>query len=129
MKVNKAGNLVDSHGTIYGRVVPGSDIQKLIGKSSDKNGQIWDASGNVVGQAELVPESERAGLKEGPFTGFDSPTINKDGKVADSKGAIIGRLIEGDVKKLYGKKVDADGDVMYVVPTHNYAWTVLTMKQ
>lgn len=117
MKVNKAGNLVDSHGTIYGRVVPGSDVQKLIGKSSDKNGQIWDASGNVVGQAELVPESERAGLKEGPFTGFNSPTVTKEGKVADSKGVIIGRLIEGEAKKLYGKIVDPDGDVLYVFPS------------
>ncbi|KAH9208880.1 hypothetical protein DL95DRAFT_344944 [Leptodontidium sp. 2 PMI_412] len=110
-RVNKLGNLVDSHGSIYGRLVDG-DPKKLLGKMSDKNGDIWDDGGKVVGKAELVPESEREGQKEGPFTGFDSPTVTKDGKVADSKGTIIGRLIEGEAKKLYGKKVDTDGDVV-----------------
>ncbi|OWP05467.1 hypothetical protein B2J93_6374 [Marssonina coronariae] len=110
-RVNKLGNLVDSHGSIYGRLVSG-DPKKLVGKMSDKNGDIWDEGGNVVGKAELVPESERDGQKEGPFTGFDSPTVTKDGKVADSHGTIIGRLVEGEAKKLYGKKVDADGDVV-----------------
>lgn len=110
-RVNKLGNLVDSHGSIYGRLIQG-DAKKLVGKMSDKNGDIWDDGGKVVGKAELVPESEREGQKEGPFTGFDSPTVTKDGKVADSKGAIIGRLIEGEAKKLYGKKVDTDGDVV-----------------
>ncbi|KAL2066830.1 hypothetical protein VTL71DRAFT_1254 [Oculimacula yallundae] len=109
-RVNKLGNLVDSHGSIYGRLVEG-DAKKLNGKMSDKNGDIWDDGGKVVGKAELVPESERDGQKEGIFTGFDSPTVTKDGKVADSKGTIIGRLIEGDAKKLYGKAVDTDGDV------------------
>jgi len=60
----------------------------------------------------VVPESEREGQKEGPFAGFSSPTVAKDGKVADSKGVIIGRLIEGDAKKLYGKEVDSDGEVL-----------------
>ena len=110
-RVNKLGNLVDSHGSIYGRLVEG-DAKKLVGKMSDKNGDIWDDGGKVVGKAELVPESEREGQKEGPFTGFDSPTVTKDGKVADAKGTIIGRLIEGEAKKLYGKKVDTDGDVV-----------------
>jgi len=110
-RVNKLGNLVDSHGSIYGRLVEG-EVKKLVGKMSDKNGDIWDDGGKVVGKAELVPESERDGQEEGPFTGFDSPTVTKDGKIADSKGTIIGRLIEGEAKKLYGKKVDTDGDVV-----------------
>ncbi|XMA10975.1 hypothetical protein WAI453_003766 [Rhynchosporium graminicola] len=109
-RVNKLGNLVDSHGSIYGRLVEG-DAKKLVGKMSDKNGDIWDDGGKIVGKADLVPESERDGQKDGPFTGFESPVVTKDGKVGDSKGAIIGRLIEGDAKKLYGKAVDTDGDV------------------
>ncbi|KAH8648048.1 hypothetical protein BGZ60DRAFT_437824 [Tricladium varicosporioides] len=110
-RVNKMGNVVDSHGEIYGRLVEG-DPKKLVGKMCDKEGNVWSEGGNIIGRAELVPESERAGEKEGPFSGFSSPTVTKDGKVADSKGTIIGRLIEGDEMKLYGKPVDPDGDVV-----------------
>jgi len=110
-RVNKVGNVVDSSGQIFGRIVEG-DPKKLAGKMCDKNGQIWDDGGKVVGQAELVPESEREGQKEGPFAGFDSPTVTKDGKVADSHGAIIGKIVSGDAKVLYGKQVDPDGDVL-----------------
>lgn len=59
-----------------------------------------------------MPESEREGSKEGPFAGFESATVNKEGKVQDATGAIIGRLIEGEAAKLYGKRVDEDGDVV-----------------
>jgi len=110
-RVNKSGNVVDSNGQIYGRLVEG-DATKLAGKMCDKDGNVWNEGGTIVGRAELVPESEREGVKEGPFSGFDSPTVTKDGKVADSKGVIIGRLIEGEAAKLYGKLVDADGDVL-----------------
>jgi len=110
-RVNKAGNLVDSHGEIFGRLVSG-DPKKLVGKMADKDGNIWNDGGQIVGKAELVPESERQGEKEGPFAGFNSPVVTKDGKVADSAGNVIGRLIEGDAKKLYGKEVDPDGDVL-----------------
>jgi len=110
-RVNKTGNVVDSHGEIYGRVVEG-DPKKLAGKMCDKDGNIWNDGGQIIGKAELVPESERQGEKEGPFSGFNSPVVTKDGKVADSQGTIIGRLIEGDAKKLYGKEVDPDGDVV-----------------
>lgn len=110
-RVNKVGNVVDSHGSIFGRLVEG-DPKKLAGRMCDKNGNVLSEDGNVIGRAELVPEGEREGEKEGPFAGFSSPTVTKDGKVADSKGVIIGRLIEGDAKKLYGKEVDADGDVL-----------------
>lgn len=110
-RVNKNGNLVDSHGDIYGKVIEG-DLKKLVGKMSDKDGNIWNDGGQIIGKAELVPESERQGDNEGPFAGFADPIVTKDGKVADSKGVIVGRLVEGDAKKLYGKKVDADGDVI-----------------
>jgi ribosomal protein L13 len=110
-RVNKVGNVVDSHGEIYGRLVEG-DPKKLAGKMCDKDGNVWSEGGNIVGRAELVPESERAGQKEGPFAGFDSPKVTKDGLVADSKGVTIGRLIQGDGKQLYGKEVDDDGDVL-----------------
>lgn len=78
----------------------------------DKNGDVMNGMGQVVGKAELVPESEREGEKTGPFADFDSPKISKDGKVVDATGTIIGQLLEGDAKKLSGKFVDPDGDVL-----------------
>jgi len=110
-RVNKVGNVVDSHGQIYGRLVQG-DPKTLAGRMCDKDGNVRGEDGTVIGRAELVPESEREGQKEGIFSGFDNPKVTKDGKVADSQGAIIGRLTEGDAKKLYGKMVDPDGDVL-----------------
>ncbi|KAF8850877.1 hypothetical protein BDZ45DRAFT_602267, partial [Acephala macrosclerotiorum] len=110
-RVNKVGNVVDSHGEIYGRLVQG-DPKSLAGRMCDKEGNVRAEDGTIIGRAELVPESEREGQKEGIFSGFDNPKVTKDGKVADSQGVIIGRLIEGDAKKLYGKMVDSDGDVL-----------------
>lgn len=110
-RVNKLGNVVDASGSIFGRIVEG-DAKKLAGKMVDKNGDIWNDGGNVIGKAELVPDSERSGNKEGIFSGFDGLKVTKDGKVADSKDVIVGRLTEGDAQKLYGKAVDEDGDVL-----------------
>lgn len=111
LKVNKLGNVVDSHGHLFGRLVEG-DAKKLAGKMCDKNGNVLNEMGEVVGKAELVPEAERSGETTGPFADFENPTVTKDGKVADAKGSIIGRLISGDAKQLYGKPVDSDGDVL-----------------
>lgn len=110
-RVNKAGNVVDSSGTIYGRLVEG-DPKKIAGRMCDKDGNVRSESGDVVGRAELVPEGEREGQPEGAFSGFQGLTVDKNGKVVDTSGAVVGRLIEGDTKKLYGRTVDEDGDVL-----------------
>lgn len=110
-RVNKLGNVVDANGSIFGRIVDG-DPKKLAGKMCDKDGNIWNDGGQVIGKAELIPDSEREGEKEGPFTGFEGLTVNKEGKIVDAKGAIVGRLTEGEATKLYGKAVDDDGDIL-----------------
>ncbi|KAH0559556.1 hypothetical protein GP486_003932, partial [Trichoglossum hirsutum] len=110
-RVNKAGNVVDSHGDIFGRLVEGN-VSRLAGKMCDKDGNVRNEGGDIVGRVELVPESEREALKEGPFAGFPGSTVTKDGKVVDPRGEVIGKLIEGDPLKLYGKAVDDDGDVV-----------------
>lgn len=106
--VNKAGNVVDSSGTIIGRVAEG-DPSTMVGKKVDGKGQIWDNAGNVIGRAELVQGAPSG--PEGPFAGFENNTVAKDGTVQTADGTIIGRVIEGDVKKLVGHKVDEDGDI------------------
>ncbi|KAI9759730.1 MAG: hypothetical protein M4579_002115 [Chaenotheca gracillima] len=109
-RVNKLGNVVDEHGSIYGKIVDG-DPKKLAGKMCDKNGQIFDEAGTVIGHAELVPDSERAGAKEGPFAAFDTAIVRKDGFVTDAAGKVIGKLTQGDGKTLEGHHVDEDGDI------------------
>ncbi|THW62602.1 hypothetical protein D6D20_04247 [Aureobasidium pullulans] len=106
--VNKAGNVVDSSGTIIGRVSEG-DPSTMVGKKVDGQGQIWDNAGNVIGKAELAKGADTK--SEGPFAGFDGITVNKEGYVVTPDGGIVGRITEGDVKKLVAHKVDEDGEI------------------
>jgi hypothetical protein len=96
---------------VFGCLVEG-DPKKLAGRMCDKNGNVMNEMGEIAGKAELVPEAEREGEKTGPFADFDNPTVTKDGKIQDVKGVTIGRLVGGDPKILFGKQVDADGDVL-----------------
>lgn len=107
--VNKSGNVVDpATGAVVGRIVEGD--KRLAGCKVDGKGQIWGDNGKVVGRAELIPGAEQH-KAEGPFYGFDNAVVSKDGVVQDGE-KIIGRLIEGDAKRLLGRKVDEDGDVL-----------------
>ncbi|KAJ5085492.1 hypothetical protein N7532_010263 [Penicillium argentinense] len=107
--VNKSGNVVDpATGAVFGRIVEGD--KSLAGCKVDGKGQVWGDNGQVVGRAELISDAEQQ-KAEGPFYGFDNAEIAKDGVVMDGD-RIIGRLIEGDAKRLRGRKVDEDGDVL-----------------
>lgn len=110
-RVNKAGNVTDDKGSLFGRLVEG-DPKKLAGKMCDNKGQVYDEMGKVVGRAEIVPESERESKKEGPFGNYAGSKVRKDGKVVSDQNEVIGRLIEGDPKQLAGAIVDEDGDVI-----------------
>jgi Protein of unknown function (DUF3659) len=108
--VNKQGNVVDEHGTVFGRIKEG-DPKKLAGCKVDGEGQIWSDDGKVVGYAELIPGGQQE-KPEGPFSGFDTKVVVKDGLVHDAAEQIIGRVIEGDPKLLMGRHVDDDGDIL-----------------
>ncbi|CAI0642415.1 unnamed protein product [Colletotrichum noveboracense] len=110
-RVNKAGNVVDTNGTIFGRIVEG-DVKRLVGRMCDKDGNVRSESGDIIGRAELVPEGEREGFKEGPFAELPGCTVNKEGHVVTPGGDIVGRLIEGNAKVLFGRAVDEDGDIL-----------------
>ena len=105
--VNKAGNVVDAQGNVYGRLTSGD--ARLAGRKVDGQGQVWGDNGKVIGQAELVPGAEEQ-RPEGPFFGFDDAEVGKDGVVI-SADRVIGRVIDGDAKRLLGRKVDEDGDI------------------
>ncbi|KAL4735099.1 hypothetical protein BDV11DRAFT_196699 [Aspergillus similis] len=108
--VNKAGNIVDEHGKVYGRIVSG-DGKRLAGRKVDGKGQIWSDDGKVIGKAELIPGAEQE-KPEGVFYGFENLTVGKEGGVQDASGRIVGRVVEGDVARLAGRKVDEDGDIL-----------------
>ncbi|KAL6694190.1 hypothetical protein J3F84DRAFT_400658 [Trichoderma pleuroticola] len=110
-RVNKAGNVVDGSGAIWGRVIEGN-TKALVGRMCDKEGNILSESGDIIGKAELVSEGEREGMKEGPFAELSGCTVAKDGTVVTPSGDVVGKLTEGDPKKLFGRQVDEDGDVV-----------------
>ena len=110
-RVNKLGNVVDGNGTIFGRVVEG-DVKRMVGRMCDKQGRILSESGDVLGQADLVAEGEREGMKEGPFAELSGCTVAKDGTVVTPAGDVVGRLVSGDPKVLFGRMVDEDGDIL-----------------
>lgn len=110
-RVNKAGNVVDGAGVIFGRVVEG-DVKRMVGRMCDKNGNVLSESGDILGKADVVPEGEREGSKEGPFAELVDCTVAKDGTVVTPSGDIVGRLTKGDAKVLFGRGVDEDGDVL-----------------
>ncbi|KAI9835714.1 MAG: hypothetical protein M1819_001891 [Sarea resinae] len=109
--VNKMGNVIGDEGVPIGRLIQG-DAKKLAGKTCDDQGQIWDGHGKVVGKCEVIPLAEREGKPEGPFAGLEGLIVNKEGKVEDENSNVVGEIVEGNPKKLVGRAVDEDGDIM-----------------
>ena len=109
--VNKQGNVIGPDDVPVGRLVQGN-AKLLAGKKVDGKGQIWsDSGGKVIGRVELIPEDERD-EKEGPFWGFTGLSVFKDGKVKDVHGNVVGIVTSGDTKRLAGRAVDEDGDII-----------------
>ncbi|KAI9698464.1 MAG: hypothetical protein M1836_004045 [Candelina mexicana] len=109
--VNKQGNVIGDEGVPIARLVEG-DAKKLAGKKCDMKGQLWSDNGQVIGRVELIPENEREDKPEGPFAGLEGLVVVKGGKVEDEGGNVVGEVVEGDPKKLVGRAVDDDGDII-----------------
>lgn len=58
-----------------------------------------------------MPESDREATSSAPFEDFPDSVVDGKGNVI-FEDRIIGKVIEGDAKKLEGKKVDEDGDIL-----------------
>ncbi|KLU85222.1 late embryogenesis abundant protein [Magnaporthiopsis poae ATCC 64411] len=111
-KVNKGGNVVNSDGKVVGRIKEGV-LGHLVGKRVDENGAIWNDSGSIMGRAEPIPADELESMtkESGPFEAFPDAVVDGKGMVV-FEGEQIGKVVEGDVKKLRGMKVDPDGDIL-----------------
>lgn len=111
LAVNKQGNVIGPEGVPIARLVEGN-AKELAGKKCDEEGQIWNDSGKVIGRCELIPENEREAKPEGPFAGLEGCVVVKDGFVEDEDGNRVGVVVEGDAKRLVGRAVDEDGDII-----------------
>ena len=108
--VNKAGNVVDEEGKLFGRLVTG-ELSKLVGKKCDTEGRIWSSSGKVIGTAEVVPPEDRDESSSALFEDFPDAVVDAKGNIVFN-GEVVGKLIEGDAKRLAGKKIDKDGEIV-----------------
>lgn len=109
--VNKLGNVVNDKGQAIGRIKEGI-LSHLIGRKVDENGIIWNDSGKEIGRAEPIPDNELQDLLEGkPFESFEGNVIDGKGWVT-WEGQTIGKVIDGDLKAVQGKTVDADGEIL-----------------
>lgn len=111
LPVNKQGNVIGPEGVPIARLVEGN-VKELAGKKCDEEGQLWNDSGKVIGRCELIPENEREAKPEGPFAGLQGCVVVKDGFVEDEDGNRVGVVVEGDAKRLVGRAVDEDGDII-----------------
>ena len=111
LPVNKQGNVIGPDGVPIARLVEGN-AKELAGKKCDAEGQIWNDSGKVIGRCELIPENEREAKPEGPFAGLEGLVVVKGGMVEDEDGNTVGVVVEGDPKRLVGRAVDEDGDIV-----------------
>ncbi|GFF49972.1 hypothetical protein IFM58399_08690 [Aspergillus lentulus] len=118
------GYIQDVDGNRFGRIVDG-DVEKLVGRPVDDDGDILDKRGNILGRAEpLQPwemgwgsegegeeEEEEEEEEEQDLSILDGKMVNKLGNVVDDTGAVFGHIVAGKLKRMMGKKVDAKGMV------------------
>jgi hypothetical protein len=86
-------------------------LPKLIGRKCDAQGKIYSDSGKVIGTAELVSVDDRDEGYSGLFEDFPNAVVDAKGNIV-FEGQVVGKLIEGDSKKLAGKKIDKDGEIV-----------------
>jgi hypothetical protein len=99
---NRSANVCSPQGTPIGQLIEGNP-KKLAGRKVDAEGNIWNDSGKVIGRAEPLPEAVEGELTA-PFEDFPDAVVNAKGDV-EFQGRVVGKVVEGDPKKLEGKKV------------------------
>ncbi|KAK5172313.1 uncharacterized protein LTR77_003951 [Saxophila tyrrhenica] len=107
LRVVKDGWVEDEDGNRVG-VIEEGNAKKLVGMAVDEDGDILDKYGNVKGHAEYYEEPEE---EEVDLSALAGTRINKNGNAVDFSGQIVGRVVEGEVKSMIGKKVDGQGQI------------------
>lgn len=111
LQCNKMGKIIDSTGKPVGELIEG-EAKKIaqLGATLDDAGQFWDNRGNIIGKAQTI--DAQGADSEAPFAGLDGLHVIEGGWVEDNRAIRVGRIVEGDPKKLLGRAVDEDGDVI-----------------
>jgi hypothetical protein len=107
---SKASPSTRGHRQVVDVLVEGDakEISKL-GITCEAKGQLWDQKGHVIGRAKTVLIVEE---EEPPFSSLEGLIVTKDGYVEDENGNRVGKVVGGDLKKLVGRVVDEDGDIL-----------------
>ncbi len=105
--MNESGIVHDKQGNGVGVLVDGN-LKELVGRNVKEDGDIVDEHGNVVGHAEPYEEAEQEIVDK---SSLEDTVVNGLGQVVDEHGTILGRIAEGDIKELSGKKVDGKGQI------------------
>ncbi|KAJ5166576.1 uncharacterized protein N7482_005357 [Penicillium canariense] len=110
LQCNESGEIVDENGRAVGELVEG-DPSKLSKANAqlDDQGQFWDSKGNIIGKAQTLPAEDQ---DKGPFADVEEPFVTDEGEVHDANGNKVGTLIEGEIRKVRGRAVDEDGDIL-----------------
>ncbi|RAH64681.1 DUF3659 domain-containing protein [Aspergillus aculeatinus CBS 121060] len=97
--------------TKFGGILIEGDAKKIFrGKYQlDDQGQFWDQRGKVVGKARPLPVEED---ELGPFADLGDLHVAEEGWVVNEEGRRVGQVVEGDARKLRGRAVDEDGDIL-----------------
>ncbi|KAJ6001614.1 hypothetical protein N7522_006841 [Penicillium canescens] len=110
LKCNKFGYIVGEDGVPVGELIEGNPKELSKGEFQlDDRGQFWDNRGNILGLAQTIPIEEE---DQRPFAGFEDLVVVTDGWVEDATGARVGQVVDGEIKKLLGRAVDEDGDIL-----------------
>ncbi|KAF2099393.1 hypothetical protein NA57DRAFT_38592 [Rhizodiscina lignyota] len=105
LRVIQGGQVADEDGNVVGVIVEGNP-KRLIGLSVDEDGDIIDKYGNVKGHAEPLEEEEE---EPADLSILEGLTLNKQGFLVNADGIPVGRLVEGNLKDLAGRKSDGEG--------------------
>ncbi|KAJ6181399.1 hypothetical protein N7485_000041 [Penicillium canescens] len=110
LKCNKFGYIVGEDGVPVGELIEGNPKELSKGEFQlDDRGQFWDNRGNILGVAQTIAIEEE---DQRPFAGFEDLVVVTDGWVEDATGVRVGQVVDGEIKKLLGRAVDEDGDIL-----------------
>ncbi|KAK7417802.1 hypothetical protein QQZ08_011498 [Neonectria magnoliae] len=98
-------------GETPGTEVPKSDLQSEAPKSVASEDEVKDTKG-LEGEPPVNEEDAEAEDEEKiDYSVLEGCTVNKGGNLINDKGELIGRIVEGELKKLVGKKADENGNI------------------
>ncbi|KAJ5635158.1 uncharacterized protein N7484_008471 [Penicillium longicatenatum] len=111
LKCNRLGNIDNEDGMPVGERVEGGP-KEVSGDGTELDGQaqLWDNRGKINGKAQSF--SIDGEQNEGPFADLDEPFVTEGGWVHDANGNKVGQIVEGEIRKVLGRAVDDDGDIL-----------------